>query len=171
MKILDLGCGRKKYAGAVGIDISPKSDADIICDLNKFPYPFDKNEFDLVIYDNIIEHLSDTIKAMEEIYRVARPKGLIKITVPHFSAPENFVDITHKRRFSVNSFNIFNPGSGFSYYSSARFEIIKRKINFGRLRKFSGIEFLANLFPDIYERHFAYILPAFSLYFELIVIK
>ena len=39
MKILDLGCGKRKRKGTVGIDISKDTDADIIHDLNKFPYP------------------------------------------------------------------------------------------------------------------------------------
>jgi len=39
MKILDLGCGNKKFPGAVGIDINPLSDADVINALNDFLRP------------------------------------------------------------------------------------------------------------------------------------
>ena len=32
MKILDLGCGKRKRKGAIGIDISEDTDADVIHD-------------------------------------------------------------------------------------------------------------------------------------------
>ena len=41
MKILDLGCGKRKQKDAIGVDMSEDSDADVIHDLNKFPYPFE----------------------------------------------------------------------------------------------------------------------------------
>jgi hypothetical protein len=48
MKILDVGCGKNKRKGAIGIDIDPNSDADVIHDLNIFPWPFNDNE--LILY-------------------------------------------------------------------------------------------------------------------------
>ena len=52
MKILDLGCGNKKYKSkdnvVVGVDNVKLKNVDIAHDLNKFPYPFKKNEFDLI---------------------------------------------------------------------------------------------------------------------------
>ena len=35
-KLLDLGCGIRKRPGAVGVDIVPNPNVDIIHDLNKF---------------------------------------------------------------------------------------------------------------------------------------
>ena len=40
MKILELGCGTTKIPNAISVDINPFSKADVIHDLNKFPYPF-----------------------------------------------------------------------------------------------------------------------------------
>jgi hypothetical protein len=53
-KILDLGCGKKKRYGTIGVDWSDRYNADIIHDLNKFPYPFKKNSIDHI--DNCLEH-------------------------------------------------------------------------------------------------------------------
>ena len=46
MKILDVGCGIHKYPGAIGVDRNPASRADVICDLDHFPYPFADSSFD-----------------------------------------------------------------------------------------------------------------------------
>jgi len=76
MKILDLGCGNKKYeieeAQVVGVDVNPNSVADVIYNLNKFPWPFEDNEFDEVICQDILEHLENIPTVMAEIYRVLR---------------------------------------------------------------------------------------------------
>ena len=55
--VLDLGCGNRKKPGAIGVDINPNAQADIIHDLNKFPYPFEDSTFDEIYADNTIEHL------------------------------------------------------------------------------------------------------------------
>ena len=39
MKVLDIGCGNRKREGAFGIDVDPQSAADLVHDLNIFPYP------------------------------------------------------------------------------------------------------------------------------------
>ncbi len=55
--ILDRGCGKKKRQGAVGVDFNERTDADIIHDLNLFPYPFEDEIYDEVYIDNTLEHL------------------------------------------------------------------------------------------------------------------
>lgn len=172
MKILDFGCGKKKYPGAIGVDRNPDSDADIIHDLNHFPYPFSSNTFDLIICDNILEHLKEPLLAIEEVYRLLKPEGIVRIITPHFSSDDSFSDITHRHHFSLRSFNIFtNDSSSFSFYTRTRFELIKKRIIFGRLKRYIGIEFLANRFSYIYESHFAFIFQAHSLFFEMKAVK
>jgi hypothetical protein len=63
-----LGCGNKKREGAVGIDFNSRSTAEVIHDLNIFPYPLDDGSFDEIYFDNTLEHLDDVIRVMEEVY-------------------------------------------------------------------------------------------------------
>ena len=51
-KILYLGCGNKKREGAVGVDFNDRTKADVIHDLNIFPYPFEEASFDVIYLDN-----------------------------------------------------------------------------------------------------------------------
>src|SRR5580698_4964535 len=37
-RILDVGCGRKKYPGSIGIDMSPAGQADVLCDWTRTPF-------------------------------------------------------------------------------------------------------------------------------------
>lgn len=70
MKILDVGCGTAKIKGAIGIDRIKLDGVDIVHDLNKFPWLFKDKTFDEIYMNDIIEHLDDTIKVMEECCRL-----------------------------------------------------------------------------------------------------
>lgn len=75
MKVLDLGCGKKKRPGAIGVDYSDRHDADVIHNLNVFPYPFPDNEFDVIYLDNVLEHLDDPMQVMSEVHRICAVGG------------------------------------------------------------------------------------------------
>jgi hypothetical protein len=47
--VLDVGCGAAKTPGAVGLDISADTDADVVHDLDEFPYPLETASFDHVL--------------------------------------------------------------------------------------------------------------------------
>lgn len=44
--------------------------------------PFEDNEFDLVFCNHVLEHIEDDAKAMKELYRVLKPKGMGIFQVP-----------------------------------------------------------------------------------------
>lgn len=172
MKILDLGCGNKKCEGAVGIDINPASDADIIHDLNVFPYPFEDSLFDEIIADNIIEHLDDVIKIMEELSRIGKAGAAIKIIVPYFRSRWASIDPTHKHYFTVDSFAYFDEDSiicKLYKYSKVRFKIEKVVFNERLESGFfkSAIVTVANHWPARYERYLSHIIPLDDLTFYL----
>ena len=80
--ILDVGCGRNKYPGAIGIDRNRDTAADVVCDLDRLPYPFRSSQFDQIRVVHVIEHVSDVIATMEELHRLARPGGAKTSRVP-----------------------------------------------------------------------------------------
>lgn len=180
MEILDIGCGNNKTPGAIGIDFNAETQADVVHDLNIFPYPFNDNEFDEVVCNQILEHLDDVIRVMEEIYRVSRPGALVKIWVPHFSSADAYGDPTHKHFFSARSFNYFTGDyPELDFYSKARFKKEKVIIDFWKIHKLGGVKIqklfgiglLANRLTTVYERFLAFIFPAQTIYFELRAVK
>ena len=74
-KVLDLGCGKKKRPGAIGVDYSDRHNADVIHDLNVFPYPFEGDSIDQVYLDNVLEHLNKLMRVMEGVHRLTKLGG------------------------------------------------------------------------------------------------
>src|SRR3954454_22295416 len=70
--VLDVGCGAAKHPGAVGLDISADTDADVVHDLDDLPLPFDDDSFDQVLMQDVIEHVAEPIRFMEELHRICR---------------------------------------------------------------------------------------------------
>ena len=66
-KKLNLGCGNDYKEGWVNLEntdgyIDRKYKADVFHDLNKYPYPFKSNEFDLILASHLVEHLEDPLR-------------------------------------------------------------------------------------------------------------
>lgn len=174
--ILDFGCGKRKRQGAVGIDRNPRSDADVLHDLNHFPYPFPDNHFDEVYCDNILEHLDDVIQVMIELHRITKPEGIVEVTVPFYPHRNANTDPTHKHWFGIHSFDYFVTGTshGEFQYSPVHFKIHSVEFDKGLSHRHlldTLLALFANTYPDLYEHRFANIFPLAQLTFRLITVK
>jgi ubiquinone/menaquinone biosynthesis C-methylase UbiE len=175
MKILDIGCGNHKIKGAVGLDFFKIKDVDVVHNLNKIPYPFRENSFDIVYANQVLEHLEiDLDKILCELCRICKPQGKIRIIVPHALNVAGFSDPTHKKFFTWFTFDYFGSNEQ-SYYTKARLKIIKRKFIYLTGKKSSKLllplQWVINKFPKIYSHFFAFIFPISSIFFELEPIK
>lgn len=162
--ILDLGCGISKRHGSIGVDSNPRVLPDVVHDLNFFPYPFKSKYFDEVYMDNSLEHLNEVIPVIEEIYRIIKPGGLVKIIVPYFRSLWAFGDITHKKFFTVRSMEMFDTYSSIAKkydYTKARFIIEKIVFNENLKNRITKkiILKLANKWPLKYEIYFSHLYP------------
>jgi len=106
-KVLDLGCGKNKTSGAIGVDLMKFTDVDIVHDLNALPYPFPENFFDAVILNHVVEHLESLVNTVREVHRVLKPGGEAWIATPHFTDSHSWIDPTHKSHLSIGSFSVF----------------------------------------------------------------
>ncbi|RLI83715.1 MAG: hypothetical protein DRP01_08875 [Archaeoglobales archaeon] len=98
---LDIGSGRRAR-GDVGIDIdfewsnpnydptpydpicgSPHPHPDLVMADANFPLPFRDNAFEEVTIVHVLEHLDNPIQVLEEVKRVLKPCGKVKIVVPN----------------------------------------------------------------------------------------
>lgn len=172
MKTLDIGCGRRKMENAIGIDANPRSQADVVFDLNIFPWPLPENEFDVIYCHHILEHLDDIVRTMEEIHRVGKPGAIVEVRTPHFSSLYSWQDPTHRYHFALDSFDYFTEETRHTkFYTDKRFLILEKRIEFGRSLISLIPKLIARLSVHHYEKHFAFVFPANDLYFRLQVIK
>jgi SAM-dependent methyltransferase len=177
MTSLHLGCGPASKDGDVGVDLLPGPAVDVVHDLNVFPWPLPDSTYDYVLCKDVLEHLTNIVRVMEEIWRVSVNGARIDIQVPAAGSMDFFTDPTHIRAFGATSFDYFDPDRpSFSYgYSTARF-----KVEFARYVSHEGETFrvpdalaekFANRFTEFYERRLIYIYPMRTLRIRIHAIK
>ena len=90
-RLLDVGCGSKPYQELfavddyIGLDIDSEASrnrkiADYFYDGKIFP--FNENEFDSVLCNQVLEHVFNPDEFLSEIKRVLKPGGRLLLTVP-----------------------------------------------------------------------------------------
>jgi SAM-dependent methyltransferase len=184
-KKLNLGSGEFPKPGYVNVDVVPEK-ADVVHDLNVFPYPFADSEFDLVEADHCLEHLADPFASMREIHRITKDTGNVRIRVPHFS--RGFSHPDHKSSFDFTFPYYFRPDFK-GGYQGVEFTLEKVKlrwfaqpylkrtvlspISFYAASTFGVVvDFFANLSPALCSRIWCYWCGGFEeIEFRFIAVK
>lgn len=164
--VLDIGCGKRKIEeGAVGIDMSPESAADHVWNLDQYPWPLESGKFERIHLSHAIEHLADPMRAMVEVYRVARDGADVWVITPHFSSHNSYADPTHRWRLAAASFEYFTGKDWPAFAGAAcRFDIVSLELTFGgNLILDNAGRWLARRSIRWYERHAAWIFPALDI--------
>jgi SAM-dependent methyltransferase len=175
-EVLHIGSGKNVLKGAQTIDILDLPGVDTVHDLDRFPWPYSENSFDLIYAHSVFEHLADTLKAMEEMSRILKPYGRVIITVPHFRSTDAFADPTHKHFFTSKSMDYFIEGSGLHDYEYTKVKYKKIGFWFGWPQEPTNpiSKFVKNLiskYPDFYDSHLSLLYPVPIVIWELEVIK
>lgn len=169
---LNIGCGKDYREGYVNID---SGNVKKECYMNlEDGISFSDDSVDEILAYHVLEHITNFKQLVFELHRVCKRNAIIKIKVPFYSSWGQYNDPTHIRFFTPFTFNYFNGGTyGHEVGSDKTMFEIKSHINFGigKSRIFNFLNPIINLFPRIYCRFFAWILPASEIQFELKVIK
>lgn len=99
-RTLDIGCGNSPYIelfpNRIGVDSSPTAHADIIGDV--YDLPFEDGSFKSVLCTELLEHLSEPQKAVDEIHRVLSTPGKLILTTrflyPRHGEPQDYFRYT-----------------------------------------------------------------------------
>lgn len=108
--ILDIGCGRNKLKGAVGLDCSRYDGVDIVADLEG-ALPVLDETFDLVFANQVLEHVRELTPLLMEIHRILKPGGQLLAHVPYFRSSWAHIDPTHLRSFTIESLDYYVRGT------------------------------------------------------------
>jgi 2-polyprenyl-3-methyl-5-hydroxy-6-metoxy-1,4-benzoquinol methylase len=162
--LLDIGCGNKPYrvwmvekgCEVTGCDIEQSSEklVDIICPATSIPLP--DASFDTVFSSQVLEHVAEHGKMLDECYRLLKPGGYLIVSAPmfweHHESPYDFF------RFTRYGFN--------HLLTQRKFEVIQIKANGGKWA-LQGQTMLCN-FNSFFIRHTGMVAKFFRfLYFAL----
>jgi len=94
---LDLGCGKNKQEGFLGVDSISFEGVDVVTDLRK-AWPWAENTVQEVHCSHFFEHLTQTERAhfWNELYRVLKVGAQARIISPHWSHSCAYGDPTHQ---------------------------------------------------------------------------
>ncbi|MCK4319953.1 class I SAM-dependent methyltransferase [Candidatus Micrarchaeota archaeon] len=159
--ILEVGCGKgillntlkkKKDCKVTGVDIISKPDSIdfpfFTVDIDSEPLPFDSDSFDYVICTEVLEHLFNPEKAIDELARVSKDKLLISI--PN----TRYVGYSVRLLF-FGVFYSLQSKDHLNFWTSKDFISILKSKNLIVL-KYEGVKekkwgFLSRIFPDLFS--------------------
>lgn len=124
-KILDIGVGLGRLLSKInleiekhGVDISisyleqakQKGINVILSKIEELPYP--DNYFDVIVTTDVLEHVLDLNKCVNQIQRVLKPEGILLIRVPNEEDLQVYLDYdqykyVHLRRFDESGLRLF----------------------------------------------------------------
>lgn len=133
MLLLNLGCSDAHVSGYLNVDrVEP---ANVVCDLSAAPWPWADSSVDRIRAHDIIEHLPDKIRTMNEAWRVLKPGAEFEIVVPTTDGPGAWQDPTHVSWWNRNSFMYYTDGDphrerfGKAYGITARFRVVRERLD------------------------------------------
>ena len=172
-KKLHIGCGDDIKEGWINHDVANLPGVDVVHDLLSYPWPWADEEFTEIYMKDVLEHLPDTIKTLEEIFRITKSGAKIYIAVPYWNSWEAITDPTHVCQFNEFSFDFFDPTKDRCkkrpYYSFARFEINKLGLGVSFLKPHMRLPIISR-YTVFYNPIIKWFLSLFAGYFNNIVV-
>jgi len=129
--ILNLGAGNRIIGNAVNHDVTKhRPEIAVAWDLNKLPWPWPDNSFDMIVARSVFEHLRlNLVESLDECWRIIRRDGQIFIKLPHWQSDVAHWDPTHYWFFSVISLDQFDPdtkrGKEYGFYTARKWRLVE----------------------------------------------
>lgn len=107
---LDIGCGKNKKEGFIGVDMYPMEGVDTVCNLASGRWPWDDGSIEEVHCSHFLEHLTnlgdkwERVHFFNELDRVLQKDGKATLIFPHWASNRYYGDPTHKEPFSEMGF-------------------------------------------------------------------
>lgn len=110
---LDIGCGRNKTPGWVGMDFQELEGVDIVHDWNDMPWPLPDESCLQILASHVVEHVNPAnghfLRWMDECWRLLKPNGSLAIIVPYATSHGMFQDPTHCNFCNETTWAYFDP--------------------------------------------------------------
>lgn len=178
---LDLGCGKNKHPGSIGLDMNPGVNPDVLFEFrNRNLLPFPNDAFDKVWAIDVIEHIRDISWLLSEVHRVCKPEAKVEIRCPHYSHKAAYSDVTHVHRLGIHCLDHFDPsteyGKKYQYYTNFGrnfpYKIERMQLDFSDTFRGKASKMLSRLAGEsLYEGYISGFFPINNLEYTLRAIK
>jgi len=107
---LDIGCGKNKKAGFLGVDAISFDGVDVVFNAGKDRWPYEDNSVEEIHASHFLEHLTNLDGKLErvhffnEAWRVLKTGASMTLIFPHWASNRFYGDPTHKEPFSEFGF-------------------------------------------------------------------
>jgi uncharacterized protein YbaR (Trm112 family) len=105
----------RSHPKAANLNIGPFENVDIVADAHDLPYL--DNSIDSIVCEDVLEHIKDPKKVVQEIFRVIKPGGHVYAATPflisYHGYPSHFQNLTHQGHeelFLDSGFQIVDSG-------------------------------------------------------------
>ncbi len=180
---LELGCGAtKRHPDAIGIDALDYDGVDIVGDVFEVLNAFPDQSVDAIYTYHFMEHVEKVPDLLEVMARILKVNGSLLITVPHFSNPYYYSDITHRQFFGLYTMSYFSTGGGLrrkvpTYQREIKYKLEDVRLIFKSSPPFymrhgikKMIEKVVNVSAytkELYEENFCYMAPCYEVQYKL----
>ena len=161
MKKLNLGSGKDYRNGWTNVDINPEFNPDQIINLEKPDWDLPSNEYDVVLADNVFEHIDPRNRPtfLRECHRVCRPDGkfVMRWPTPGFGGGW---DVTHynipswdwpEHTNHKNAWEVLEENFNYNKIGSILPEFIANQLMWHGFRTILGVELILRPADDYEE--------------------
>lgn len=113
MRRVNLGAGSDIRAGFVNVDWAALPGVDIVHNLDVLPWPFEDASVDEIIANDIFEHVNDALGFVNEIGRILKPGGVLRMRTCHWQHINAHTDPTHRRFPTEHTMDYWIKGTEF----------------------------------------------------------
>ena len=173
-EILDIGCGRKKFPGSLGIDMSAAGQADVLCDWEK-TLPFRDSSFAQVRLVHIIEEVDNIFRCWRK-FTASLSRARESPSSPRTTRITRPIAVPRTVGiFPVSrcGFSVISPAE-YDYYAPANFRERRVRVEMLRLWRALGLEFMVNhfrWFRKFWEYYLSFVFRGKRVQWDLEVIK
>jgi SAM-dependent methyltransferase len=174
LQVLEIGCGAggmldplAEFGTVTGIDVAHdyiefcrQRGHDRVITGSGYELPFKDQSFDMIALFDVIEHIPDDLKVMQEVRRVLRPGGQVFVSVPayQFLFSQNDRVAHHLRRYTAGRLERLLRSAGLqpsktTYFNTFLFPLILPAVLVLKLKErlFGLPEGLTNLSHEFKE--------------------
>lgn len=151
MTKINLGCGLDIKDGWENYDYFSQDPSVKFLDMNSIPWIWEDNSVDAINMQECLEHIKvEPFLVIMECYRILKPGGTIRITVPHVKGTYAYMP-DHRWRFGVLWFRDLCHDNFCRKPSKALFECVSLRLNV-LLGRRTIMDAVASWMPLFWER-------------------